>query len=531
MSQLSTTYDAIVIGAGHSGLVGAWYLARAGWSVLVLEQRDQVGGACVTEEVIPGYRGNTVANSSHSLDPIVAEDMQLHRFGLRYVGAELGSLTLFSDGRGLPQWPDRTRRREELRRFAKGEADMKGFSAVLQTYQEVAQQSGVSFYEPPPSFAEVASRFDTPDLAEKFESVFLGSIADLTEKHLISPDLRSFFASTAVATNLIGPKTPGSAYFLVHRPLYEASMAKRGVSDRNELMLSHTFPVGGIGAVTQAMAAANRALGVTIETDAPVTEVICRDNRVVGVALEDGREFQAPRVLSNVNPKTTLTRLVPASALEERFLERARGIKMRGSSAKVHLAMDGTPRFACAESDAENEVFLRAKFRTVPSIDLLQESYNEATVGRWHPRTSINGIFSSLDPEMTPPGCHFVSLSVRSVPYDLAEGNWDLRRDELIEDVVTTLETYIPNLRSILVDTHVYTPLDLERKFGMAEGNGAHGDIVPGNVFNARPLPECANYATPVSGLYLCGVGVWPANFVSGITGYNASQRILREAG
>lgn len=307
-------------------------------------------------------------------------------------------------------------------------------------------------------------------------------------------------------------------------------MARRGVDNRNELMLSHAFPLGGIGAITQAMADANRALGVTIETGATVTQILCKDSKVVGVALEDGREFRARRVLSNANPKTTLTKLIPPEELDPAFLERARGIKMKGSSAKVHLAMDGTPRFACAESDEENEIFLRAKFRTVPPVDLLQESFNEATMGRWHPRTSINGISSTLDPSLTPPGCHFFSVSVRHVPYELAEGSWDQRRDELIEDVVTTLESYIPNLRNILVGTHCYTPLDLEQKFGMTEGNGAHGDIVPGNLFNARPLPECANYATPIEGLYVCGVGVWPANFVSGITGFNASQRILREA-
>jgi phytoene dehydrogenase-like protein len=207
-------------------------------------------------------------------------------------------------------------------------------------------------------------------------------------------------------------------------------------------------------------------------------------------------------------------------------------MKMHGSSSKVHLALEGTPRFRKAESNAENEAFLKTNFRVVPSVDVLQESYNEAIMGRWSPHVTISGVISSsVDPSMTPPGCHFMSLSVRGTPYHLADGkNWETERDALGKAVVATLAENITNLDSILAGVNVYTPVDLEEKFGMVEGNGAHGDIVPGQIFDARPLPECSHYATPIGGLYLCGTGTWPANYMSGLTGYNASHKMLADA-
>jgi phytoene dehydrogenase-like protein len=207
-------------------------------------------------------------------------------------------------------------------------------------------------------------------------------------------------------------------------------------------------------------------------------------------------------------------------------------MKMSGSSSKVHLALEGTPRFRRARSDAENEAFLKTNFRVVPSVDVLQESYNEAIMGSWSPKVTISGVVSSaVDPSMTPPGCHFMSLSVRGTPYHLANGrDWETEREALGKAVVATLADNITNLDSILAGVHVYTPVDLEKKFGMVEGNGAHGDIIPGKIFDARPLPDCSHYATPIEGLYMCGTGMWPANYMSGLTGHNASHRMLADA-
>ncbi|TDE15849.1 phytoene desaturase family protein [Jiangella asiatica] len=525
------SYDAIVIGTGHSGLVGAWYLAQAGWSVLMLERRDIVGGTCVTEEIFPGYRGSSVANSSHSLDPRIVGDMRLDRFGLRFAHPELGSLTLFTDGRALVPWPDREKRRAELARFAHGQSDLDGYHALLDFYRSVAMRMQVSFYDPAPSLAAVAERFQTPAQQRAFQKVMFGSVADIIEEHLESPELQAFFAGTAVATNFVGPRTPGSGYLLLQRPLWEESMKSVGTHDENDLMMRNAAPMGGIGAITEAMAAAGRAAGVRIETNAEVVRILCTDGRVTGVALADGREFRAPRVLSNANPKLTLTRLLTADELGRDWYALAEDIPMKGSSAKVHLALNGTPRFACARSDKENELFLATNFRIAPSIDVLQEAYNEAIMGRWSERPTISGIISSaIDPSLTPPGAHFVSLSVRGVPYHLAEGTWDEHGDALAKAVVTTLEEHVPNLLDVLDDYHIYTPLDLEREFALLEGNGAHGDIVPGQIFDSRPMPGCADHRTPVEGLYLCGVGTWPGNFMSGVTGYNASHRMLSDA-
>ncbi|MFC4120043.1 phytoene desaturase family protein [Nonomuraea zeae] len=524
-------FDAIVIGTGHSGLVAAHYLARAGWSVLMLERRDMVGGTCVTEEIFPGYRGSSVANSSHSLDPRIIADMELERFGLRFTRPELGSLTMFDDGRALAPWPDRERRRAEIARFARGPADSEGYYGLLEFFSSLARTMDVSFYEPPPSLAAVAARFRTPYEQEAFESVMFGSVADIIERYLRSPELQAFFAGTAVATNFVGPRTPGSGYLLLQRPLWEQSMKRVGTHDENELMMKNAAPLGGIGAITQAMAESDRARGVRILTGVEVARILVKDGRATGVALADGREFRAGRVLSNANPKLTLTRMLTPAELGEDVYAQAERINMKGSSAKVHLALKGTPRFAAAASEEDNRLFLATNFRVAPSIDVLQHAYNEAVMGRWTERPTISGIISSaLDPSLTPPGCHFVSLSVRGIPYHLAAGTWDEQRADLGKAVISTLEEHVPNLSDILHDFHVYTPLDLEREFALAEGNGAHGDIVPGQIFDSRPMPGCADHRTPVQGLYLCGVGTWPGNFMSGVTGYNASQRMLADA-
>lgn len=524
-------YDAIVIGTGHSGLVSAGYLARAGWNVLMLERRDMVGGTCVTEEIFPGFRGSSVANASHSLDPRIARDLELERYGLRFAYPELGSLTLFEDGRALPAWPDRAKRRRELERFAHGPGDIAGYSRLLEMYADVARQMGVSFYDPAPSFADVAARFTNPAARYEFEQIMFGSAADILEQHLRSPELQAFFAGTAVATNFVGPRTPGSGYLLLQRPLWEQSMKSVGTQDNNELMMKNAAPLGGIGAVTQAMAESNRAHGVTIITGAEVERILCVDQTAVGVALTDGREFRSRRVLSNANPKLTLTRFLSPDDLGQESYELAQALNMKGTSAKVHLALEGTPHFKAARSEGENELFLGTNFRVASSIGVLQNAYNEAVMGRWTERPTITAIMDSAqDPSLTPPGCHFVSLSVRGVPYHLASGTWDEQRDDLGKAVIATLEEHIPNLANILHDYHVYSPLDLEREFALLEGNGAHGDIVPGHIFDSRPIPGCADNRTPVDGLYLCGVGNWPGNFMSGVTGYNASQRMLDDA-
>jgi phytoene dehydrogenase-like protein len=529
---VNNTYDAIVVGAGHSGLVGAFYLAQAGWRVLVLEARDVVGGCCVTEEVVRGYRCSAVSNSSHSLDPRIIADMELQRYGLRYSHPELASLTLFEDGRAFVPWPDREKRRAQVEKFAHGPGDVEGFGAVLDRIRRVAQRMKVSFHEVPPTFAEVAARFTTPDEIADFNALMFGSVSDLLDEHLESPELKAFFAATAVATNLVGPHTPGSAYLLLQRPLYEESMAAFGIDDRNDLMMRNAAPLGGIGAVTQAMQRSIEARGADVHTSARVDRILVDGGRTVGVALVDGREFFAPTVLSNADPKLTFTQLVDADDLPADFVRRAHAMKMDGTSAKVHIAMKGAPRFAVATSDAENELFLPTNFRVASSIDVLQEAYNLAVMGRWSRHVTVTGLMdSAIDPTMVDvPGHHVMSLSVRGVPYHLAEGTWDEQRDELGQAVLATIATHMPNVPDIVDAVHVYTPLDLEREYGLLEGSGSHGDIVPGRLFESRPLPGASDYATPLPGLYLCGVGTWPGNFMSGVTGHNASNRILHDA-
>lgn len=528
---MERTYDVIVVGGGHSGLVGAFYLAREGLKVLVVEARDQVGGCCVTEEVIPGYRCSSVSNSSHSLDPRIINDMRLRDFGLVYTTPELGSLTLFEDGQAFLAWPDREKRSEQIERFAHGHEDVDGFYNVLDRIRAVAERMRVSFHEAPPTLAEVAARFTTPAEIYDFNALMFGSVGDFLDEELKSPHLKAFFAATAVATNCVGPYTPGSAYLLLQRPLYELSLASFGVQDRNDLMMRNAAPLGGIGAVTQAMARSLESLGVTILVNSPVEQILAEDGKACGVRLEGGEEFTASQILSNADPKLTMTSLVSPDQLPADLLHRVRRLKMNGTSAKVHLALNGTPWFKVAETHEENQLLLPTNFRVASSMETLQEAYNEAVLGRWSPHVTVTGLMdSALDPSLVEEqGHHVMSLSVRGVPYHLAEGSWDDQKADLGEAVLATVSAHMPNVPEILQGIHVYSPLDLEREFGLVEGSGSHGDIVPGRIFDARPVPGMSGYTTPVEGLYLCGVGTWPGNFMSGVTGFNASKRMLAD--
>ena len=530
MNKPADDFDAIVVGSGHSGLVSAWYLSRAGLKVLVLEALDRVGGTNVTEEVFPGYSGSSVSNVSHSLDPHVASDMKLREFGLRTVEQSLSHFTLFANGKRFVTWQEREAREEEIKALAVSDRDLPGFAEVPEFYRRVAQKMDVSFYDDAPSLDQVAAKFTTPREKSEFQKVIFGSVMDVLDDYLDSPELKAFLAGTSVATNMVGPWTPGSGLTLLMRPLYEASMRRFGRVERNDLMIKNSTPIGGVGAVTGAMAESARARGVRYLLNAPVTQILVKDGSAAGVVLADGSTYHAKTIVSNANPQTTFASLIDPAVLDPDFLERIHAIKMSGSSAKVHLALNGTPQFRAARSGYENELFVKAHFRTLPTTEDMHQGYALAQTGRWAARPSLAAVISSAaDPSLTPPGCHFVSISVRGIPYHLAEGSWrdPAKREALITDVVDTFGEHVTNLSDILEGTHAYTPLDLEEKFGMAEGNGAHGDIVPSRFFDARPLPELAGYRTPVRGLYVCGVGVWPGNYMSGVTGFNASQRAL----
>lgn len=520
---------AVVIGAGHNGLVAAFYLARAGVDVTILERRDSVGGLCATEEIFPGIRGNFCANSAHNLEPKVLADMELERHGLRWSEPlEPNSFIMFPGGRRIVSWPDETDLAAEYDQFSAGE-----YVRHIETLDEMADLGralDVSFFEAPPSFGELASKPMTWQQQEVFRRVMFGSAAEVVSVRLKSEEARTSLGMLAAAGNFIGPATPGSGYQLMQRALYRGS---RVMQDRPKVKATADFnsraALGGMGAITAAMAVAAQAQGVTIRTGAPVTEISIASGRACGVVLESGEEVIADIVVSAVNPKLTMLNLVSPNELPSDARDAYAALEMTGCMGKVYLELDALPFFECARSAAENDLLVRCGFRIGDTVDEMQRSYERARRGDWGGSPIIYGLTqTAFDPTLTQAGRHLMSLSVTYAPYDVP-GGWDVNRDAWGAHVVDTLRQHVRNLDAILRGVRVMATADLEQEFGLLEGNALHGDVTVPHMFDWRPIPGYSDYTTPIGSLYLCSNGTWPANYVSGLPGHNAAHRIISD--
>jgi phytoene dehydrogenase-like protein len=528
--------DVLIVGGGHNGLVAAHYLARGGLEVTVLEQRSAVGGLCVTEEIFPGFRANLGSNTPHNLEPRISVDMELERHGLRFVSVEPSSFMMFRDGRKLVGYSDRNALRDEIAKFAR--EDVEGYFDTLTALGELGEALDVSFFEPPPAFSDIVGRLEGARQEAAFAKAVFGSVGDLVSEHLRSEEMRASLAMVAIPGTLMGPSSPGSAYGLLHRPLYRGSnlVRRQEVADRTDTEatvapFSKATPLGGMGAITEAMASSVRASGVTIRTEARVATIKCDARGVAtGVILDSGEELDARIVVSNVDPVKTMLDLAPADALSPDVRAAIRDVATEGCMSKINLALDGVPRFASAETDSENAMMLQAGFRCAASLDGMDRDAAAARDGEWFEEPMTYGLVpSATDPSMAPEGKHIMCLSVAGAPYELNDGDWETRRDDWTKHVVASLAEYIPNLPDLVIDHTCMTPKDLEREFGLRGANITHGDITAARLLSWAPIPGMETYCTPISGLYLCGVGSWPGNYVSGIPGMNAARKILAD--
>ncbi|MGH2383456.1 MAG: phytoene desaturase family protein [Candidatus Limnocylindria bacterium] len=522
-------YEAILVGGGHNGLVAAHYLARAGLKVIVLERRHVVGGPCSVLEYFPGYVG-AFTNSPGSLEPKIVRDMELEHFGLRFTRPDPSMLQPFPDGRAFVAWRDKQTVVEELRSFS--ERDATAYYEVFEFFQALARTLKVSLFEPPPSLVELVARLKTPADEEAFAKVMLGSIKDILDERLASEEVKAVVAILAVMHNQVGPRTPGTPYMLLQRPLSLASMSVGAADDPRlqPLRGSTGLPKGGMGAITQAMQRSLEAQGVAVRTKAEVARILTVDGGVAGVALASGEEIRGQIVLSNLNPKTTLLGLIEADHIDPATRERVQSLVMRGSQFKVGLALDGLPRFAAAKTEDEVRRFAGCQFRIAPSMDYMERAWDDVKYGRWSEGPMMWGLTPSVeDPDLAPSGKHVMSINVYHAPYRLAEGDWDTERDRFGKHCIDVLAQYVPNIKDIIIDARFWSPADIERELGLVEANITHGDMVPGRMFSLRPLPGWSQYRTPLRGLYLCGSGVWPGGLVSGIPGHNASHQVLRD--
>jgi phytoene dehydrogenase-like protein len=511
---VSGRHDVVVVGAGHNGLVTACYLAKAGLDVVVVEERDIVGGACVTEELMPGFRCSSCAFVANDLTPKVLRDLELGRFGLELYQTGVSVASLGADGSGFVVWNDLGRTLRELDRLGPREAA--GFVAFGLRMERLARTVQPLLLQAPPSLSGLASAFEADGDLALFNEFFTFSAKDLLDRYFESDLVKGLFAFFAMVSTWGGPRTPGTAYVYAHHSWgeYEGRMGQ------------FAFPRGGMGAITQALAACARHHGAEIATGARVVRVTASGGRVSGIETEAGRTFSAPVVVSNADPHRTFGQLVAAADLPEAFVADAARIDFRGSMARVHLALDGLPEFLAGGPGSGP--FHAGVTVANAGIEPLERAWDAQRYGRVADDLVVEFIVPSThDPTLAPPGKHLMITGVQQLPFELADGSWDDFKPELVRRVVRSLARVSPGIEDRIVDTATITPLDLERTYGITGGNIFHGALTLGQIFGSRPLPGFTDYRTPLPGLYLCGAGTHPGGGVSGAPGHNAAAAIL----
>lgn len=511
---MQETYDAIIIGAGHNGLVASWYLANAGWKVLVLERREIVGGACVTEELWPGFSVPTCSYVCYLLQDKIIRDMRLRDFGFDVHHLNPGQFSPFPDGRYLLTWDDPDRTAAEIARFSSKDAE--AYPRYRELRERMAGLIAPYFLTAPPTLSDLVDRVRGTDDEGLLERLLFGSVSDLLDEHFETAEVKGLLA---MAWDAGDPDAPGSLL----SGIYPAVSAF--TPDENAGIV-----VGGMGGITQAMAASARSAGVTIRTEAEVESILVQDGAARGVALSNGEELRSRFLLANSDPKQTFLRLVPDGALDDDFVQRVRRLKTQAAYLKFHAALSELPDFSHYLGSDYDPRYL-AYIKICPSLDYYRSCWDDVI----HARISRSPMMfvqipSVYDSTLVPNGGHVMSIWVQYAPVHPADGSWDELRDAAGEGLIDTLERYAPNIRDVIREWMLFTPLDIERRVGMTDGNIRHIDMVSGQLFEQRPLSGWAHYRTPIAGLYLCGAGAHPGGEVTGAPGHNAAHTVLQDA-
>ena len=527
---MSKRYDVIVIGGGHNGLVNAAYLARAGKKVLVLERRYVLGGAAVTEEIIPGFKFSVFSYVVSLLRPEIIRDLDLPRHGLEILPLD-GTMTPMSNGDHLWRVNDHAKTRRELERHSKVDAE---------AYEEFGKSmvAMCRFVKPilgmippdPTSFdprdlkklAFLGKRFQDLPAEDKYNLVQLMtmSAADFLDQWFETDVLKATMSASGIIGTFLGIRSPGTAYVLLHHYMGEIDGAFR----------SWGFSRGGTGAISNAIGDAAVEAGVEIRKEASVSRIIIKNGAAKGVALENGEEIYTDIVSSSVDPNLTFLKFIESRELPADFLEEVRRYKYRGSSGKVNLALDALPSFTCLPGPGRH---LRGAISISPSMEYMERAYDQAKYGEFSRRPYIDMVIPTLtDPSVAPPGKHILSCFVQYAPYKLKAGpDWDQQRDAFGDAVIDTISQYAPNLKNIIIGKQVITPLDIERTIGLSEGNIFQGELSLEQLFFLRPVSGWARYRTPIRKLYMCGSATHPGGGIMGAPGRLAALEILKDAG
>ncbi len=525
--------DVIVIGGGHNGLVCSSYLAMAGLKIVLLEQRSVVGGAAVTEEFSPGFSNSVASYTVSLLHPKIIRELNLGSYGLRIVERPLANFLPLDDGRYLKVGGSRTK--QEVAKFSARDASR------LDEYQTrlaaVADVLRATLLETPPnategaSLAAITELFRAGRLANRIRALgldlqrdlldlFTASAGDFLDGWFESAPIKAVFGFDSIVGNYASPYSPGSAYVLLHHNFGEVN-GKKGV-------WGHA--IGGMGAITQAMAASAKTHGVKIGLSQQVRRVLVEDSRAVGVETAKGEILRARAVVAGINPKLLYCQLVDADALPEPFRRRIGNWRCGSGTFRMNVALSELPDFAalpghaCAEHHASGIII-------APSLRYMEQAYFDARSTGWSHRPIVELVIpSTLDDTLAPRGQHVASLFCQHVAPRLPDGSsWDEHRETVADLMIETVNRYAPNFRRSVLARQMFSPLDLERTFGLIDGDIFHGSLDLGQLFSARPMLGYADYRGPIAGLYLCGAGAHPGGGVTGAPGYNAAREILRD--
>ncbi len=524
MTTSGNTFDAIVVGGGHNGLVCAAYLGRAGRRVLVVEAAAGPGGAATSSEFAPGFTVSGCAHILNMLHPKVSRDLQLARHGLKLSAANIKTIALADNGRHLI-FDSALCATGTLQAYSKTDTEnlpelrrrLLRFGGVLQElYGTVPPRLGTDSRADRLALGKLGwaiRRLGRDDMRE-FLRIAACNIADVLNDELETDLLKGAIGFDAVLGTELGPRSPNSVFTLLHRLSGEV----------NGIQGALALPEGGMGSVSRAMAAAAEANGATIRMDCPVGRILVENDRATGVELETGEVINADIVVSNVDPESTYLRLLGPQYLDTGFVRRIRSMRARGTAAKLHLALDGVPDFVGLDDEQLGHRLLIA-----PSINYVERAFNHCKYGEYSPAPAIEITIPSIsDPTLAPDGKHVLSSIVQYVPHRL-KGGWQDAREQLVDRVVKTIAAYAPGLEDQIVAHELLTPADIEDRYRISGGHWHHAELSLDQFYMMRPVPGAAQYAAPVDGLYLCGAGTHPGGGVMGAAGMNAADRIIQD--
>lgn len=522
-------YDVILIGAGHNGLVAAAYLAMAGRRVLVLERKEMIGGTAVTEELLPGYRFSTLADDAGYLSPDIISDLKLEQHGLEFLPSDPLIFAPQPDGTHLTIWHDSKRTAQEIAKISATDAEnyprfidqMGKFSQVVAGLKNMTPpdlpEVGIRDMMGLLNIASSARGLGRKNIAPAIRIIPM-SVADLLNEWFESDKVKGVIAASAVKNISWGPREAGTAYML----LYNWSGSNNG------LFRSGGQVRGGMGSLTQALADAAKSFGAEILTNKEVTKIITQDGQALGVELANGDQISAAAVVSAVNMQMTFLKLVEPYYLDRKFVKHVQNIKYRGTTARVHFALNNLPDFTAVNGNGE--ALLSSHLQIAPSMTYLQRAFDPVKYGNYSDRPYLDIQIPTLtDSSLAPEGKHLVSVTVKYMPYHLRQGDWNELRDTLGQLVIDTIIEYAPGFAQCIEHVHVITPLDMEALYYLPEGNLAQGQMTLDQFLWMRPVPGYARYRAPVEGLYLCSAATHPGGGITGVNGRNAANEIIKD--